>query len=91
MERQASTIYRQLGIAPVDWRIDGLWTLFGLSAALLLYTWQLGDLPLSDGNEAQIALVARGGGGGGGGGGKDHKKPNKHPTSPHPPNCTTRR
>jgi 4-amino-4-deoxy-L-arabinose transferase-like glycosyltransferase len=59
MERQASTIYRQLGIVPVDWRIDGLWTLFGLSAALLLYTWQLGDLPLSD-NEAQIALVARG-------------------------------
>jgi 4-amino-4-deoxy-L-arabinose transferase-like glycosyltransferase len=59
MERQASTIYRQLGIAPADRRIDGLWVLFWLSGALLLYTWQLGDLPLSDGGEGQIAVMAR--------------------------------
>ncbi len=59
MERQASKIYRQLGIAPADRRIDGLWALFWLGAAVLLYTWQLGDLPLSDGDEAQVAMVAR--------------------------------
>jgi 4-amino-4-deoxy-L-arabinose transferase-like glycosyltransferase len=59
MERQASTIYRQLGIAPADRRIDWLWMLFWTIAALILYTWQLGDLPLSDGGEGQIALVAR--------------------------------
>jgi 4-amino-4-deoxy-L-arabinose transferase-like glycosyltransferase len=59
MERQASTIYRQLGIAPADRRIDWLWMLFWAIAALILYTWQLGDLPLSDGDEGRFALVAR--------------------------------
>jgi 4-amino-4-deoxy-L-arabinose transferase-like glycosyltransferase len=59
MERPASTIYRQLGIAPADRRIDWLWMLFWAIAALLLYTWQLGDLPLSDGDEGRFAVVAR--------------------------------
>ncbi|MBE9028439.1 glycosyltransferase family 39 protein [filamentous cyanobacterium LEGE 11480] len=59
MERSSSTIYRQLGIAAEDRRIDLLWMLLWTIAALLLYTWQLGDLPLRDWDEGIVATVAR--------------------------------
>lgn len=59
MERSSSTIYRQLGIATEDRRIDLLWILFWTIAALVLYTWQLGDLPLRDWDEGIVASVAQ--------------------------------
>jgi 4-amino-4-deoxy-L-arabinose transferase-like glycosyltransferase len=48
---RSATIYRQLGLSAADRRIDWLWLLFWTIAAGLLYTWQLGDLPLIPGVE----------------------------------------
>jgi 4-amino-4-deoxy-L-arabinose transferase-like glycosyltransferase len=59
MERRSSTIYRQLGLTTHDRRIDPLWMLFFAIAGGVLYTWQLGDLPLGGGTEGTVAVVAR--------------------------------
>ncbi len=59
MKPSSSKIYRQLGVAPEDHRIDILWMLFWAIAAILLYTWQLGNLPLRDWDEGIVATVAR--------------------------------
>jgi 4-amino-4-deoxy-L-arabinose transferase-like glycosyltransferase len=49
----------QLGISPRDRQVDRLWLLFWTIAAVFLYTWQLGNLPLRDWDEGIVAVVAR--------------------------------
>jgi 4-amino-4-deoxy-L-arabinose transferase-like glycosyltransferase len=56
---ETSEIYRRLGIARGDRRIDWVWMTVGIIAALLLYLWRLGNLPLRDWDEGIVATVAR--------------------------------
>ncbi len=52
-------LLQQLDIAPPNRRVDTLWLIFWTIAALVLYTWQLGHLPLRDWDEGIVAIVAR--------------------------------
>jgi 4-amino-4-deoxy-L-arabinose transferase-like glycosyltransferase len=57
MQRQLA---RKLGFATPNPTIDHLWLIFWTILAVLLYTWQLGNLPLRDWDEGIVAVVARG-------------------------------
>jgi 4-amino-4-deoxy-L-arabinose transferase-like glycosyltransferase len=57
--QETSEIYRRLGIARADRRIDWLWLGLATVAAFPLYLWRLGNVPLRDWDEGIVATIAR--------------------------------
>jgi 4-amino-4-deoxy-L-arabinose transferase-like glycosyltransferase len=59
--QEGSYIWSQLERqhSPVDKWIDGIWLILLLLVAILLFSINLGEVPLQDGDEGMVALVAK--------------------------------